>query len=102
MGPKPGYAAVSMFDPSIAAHYNRDLERPLLARDSQLEWVRTLELLERHLPAPPASVLDVGGGPGVYAGWLAGRGYAVRLIDPIARHVTEAELISQGQPHHPF
>ena len=93
---------MSMFDPSIEAHYNLDLERPRLARDSQLEWVRTRELLERHLPAPPASVLDVGGGPGVYAGWLAGRGYAVRLIDPIARHVAEAEATSQEQPLHPF
>jgi ubiquinone/menaquinone biosynthesis C-methylase UbiE len=60
------------------------------------------ELLEKHLPAPPASVLDVGGGPGVYAGWLAERGYAVRLIDPVARHVAEAEAMARAQPQHPF
>jgi ubiquinone/menaquinone biosynthesis C-methylase UbiE len=91
-----------MLDPSIEAHYNLDLERPRLSRESQLEWLRTQELLQRHLPIPPASVLDVGGGPGVYAGWLAERGYSVRLVDPIARHVVEAEATSQGQPQHPF
>jgi ubiquinone/menaquinone biosynthesis C-methylase UbiE len=91
-----------MFDPSIEAHYNLDVERPRLARESQLEWLRTRELLEGHLPAPPASVLDVGGGPGVYAGWLAERGYAVRLIDPIARHVAQAEDLARAQPRHTF
>jgi hypothetical protein len=29
-----------------------------------LEFVPAQELLARHLPAPPADVLDVGGGPG--------------------------------------
>ncbi|MBV9324836.1 MAG: methyltransferase domain-containing protein [Chloroflexi bacterium] len=96
------YATASMFDPSIEGHYNRDLERRRLSHDSQLEWVRTQELLERHLPPPPASVLDVGGGPGAYAAWLAGRGYTVRVIDPVARHVAEAEATSHEQPDHPF
>jgi len=31
-----------------------------------------------------------GGGPGVYAEWLAGLGYRVHLLDPVARHVEEA------------
>lgn len=31
------------------------------------EFVRTQELLRRLLPAPPAAVLDVGGGPGAHA-----------------------------------
>jgi SAM-dependent methyltransferase len=35
-------------------------------------------------------VLDVGGGPGVYASWLAGLGYRVRLIDPVPMHVEQA------------
>src|SRR5262249_32260274 len=89
-------------DPSIEAHYELDVERPRLARDSKLEWVRTQELLARYLPAPPATILDVGGGPGVYAGWLADRGYAVRLVDPVARHVAEPEDLSRSQPRRPF
>ncbi|MBV9603285.1 MAG: class I SAM-dependent methyltransferase [Chloroflexi bacterium] len=91
-----------MFDPSIEAHYNRDLECHRLSHDSQLEWVRTQELLERHLPTPPASVLDIGGGPGAYAAWLAGRGYTVRLIDPVTSDVAEAETTSREQPDYPF
>ncbi|MFJ1846454.1 class I SAM-dependent methyltransferase [Streptomyces sp. NPDC088146] len=53
--------------------------------------VRTQELLRRHLPPAPASVLDVGGGPGTHARWLCEDGYRVHLVDPVPRHVTEAE-----------
>ena len=58
----------------------------------QLEAERTRELLERHLPAAPAVVLDVGGGPGAYAGWLLKRGYTVHLLDVEPRHVEQAKL----------
>ena len=54
------------------------------------ERVRTQELLERHLPPAPGVVLDVGGGPGVHALWLAARGYAVHLVDAVPRHVEQA------------
>lgn len=91
-----------MLDPTIQAHYELGVEEPRLARDSPLEWVRTRELLSRYLPPAPASVLDVGGGPGVYAGWLAEQGYTVRLLDPVARHVAEAQARAEAQPAHPF
>lgn len=58
--------------------------------DGRLELVRTQELLRRHLPAAPADVIDVGGGPGVHAAWLAGDGYRVHLVDPVPRHVEAA------------
>lgn len=58
-----------------------------------LERVRTQELLERFLPPPPAAVLDVGGGTGVHAEWLARRGYRVRLVDVIEEHVAHASRI---------
>jgi SAM-dependent methyltransferase len=56
----------------------------------QLELVRTQQILQRHLPRPPASILDVGGGPGVYGAWLTAAGYAVELIDIVPRHVARA------------
>ncbi|MFF8916711.1 class I SAM-dependent methyltransferase [Streptomyces sp. NPDC015032] len=59
--------------------------------DGVLEMVRTQELLRRHLPPAPASVLDVGGGPGTHARWLSEDGYRVHLVDPVPRHITEAE-----------
>jgi SAM-dependent methyltransferase len=35
-------------------------------------------------------VLDVGGGTGVHAEWLAAEGYDVELVDPVPLHVEEA------------
>ncbi len=46
----------------------------------QLEFLRTLELLDRHLP-PASRVLDLGGGPGRYTVELARRGHRVALAD---------------------
>src|ERR1039458_1083366 len=37
----------------------------------QLEQARTQELILRHIPPAPATVLDIGGGAGAYACWLA-------------------------------
>jgi len=64
----------------------------------QLERQRTRELIERHLPPPPAVVLDVGGGPGAHARWLAARGYEVHLIDVVPRHVEQARQGPPGAP----
>ena len=77
-------------DDDIAHYYGRGEEQERLSGPSRLEFVRTKELLERHLPDPPAVVLDVGGGPGAYALWLAQRGYEVHLLDPIELHVRQA------------
>ena len=74
-------------------HYEGGVELGRLYDDTgqpRLELVRTLELLERFLPPPPADVLDVGGGPGVYAAALTDRRYRVRLIDALAVHVERA------------
>ncbi|MDR3773730.1 MAG: methyltransferase domain-containing protein [Terracidiphilus sp.] len=80
------------FDPAIAGYYSHTPEDDRLAQGpSLLEALRTRELIERHAPAPPATVLDIGGGAGAYALWLAERGYSVHLIDPIPRHVAEAQ-----------
>ncbi len=74
-------------------HYQGGIEFGRLVDETgqpQLELVRTLELLERFLPPAPADVLDVGGGPGVYAAALTDRGYRVRLVDALAEHVEHA------------
>lgn len=78
--------------PEILEHYETFPERERLASgNGLLEKLRTQQILRRCLPRPPATLLDVGGGPGVYAVWLAGLGYAVHLSDPVARHVIDAE-----------
>jgi len=82
-----GYGSV---DPDVAWYYERGHERERLSTTARLEFLRTQELLERFLPAAPARVLDVGGGPGEYAAWLADLGYDVTLVDPVALHVEQA------------
>jgi SAM-dependent methyltransferase len=77
-------------DPEVLAYYKRGKERDRLQGTSRLEFLRICELLSRFLPPPPASVLDVGGGPGAYALWLAERGYEVQLVDPVPLHVEQA------------
>src|SRR5262249_7294160 len=82
--------SVSM-DPEIRAYYESGVERERLAGGtSRIEYERTKDLLGRHLPPSPARVLDVGGGPGVYAEWLADAGYDVRLVDASPLHVRQA------------
>ena len=88
-------------DPEIAGHYASVSEQQRLG-PWNLERVRTWELLGRHLPPPPAVVLDVGGAAGVYALPLAAQGYQVHLVDPMALHVQQALRASAEQPTTPL
>ncbi|HZY36491.1 MAG TPA: class I SAM-dependent methyltransferase [Mucilaginibacter sp.] len=56
-----------------------------------LEFERNKELIGRFLPVEASFIIDVGGGPGIYAEWLAGLGHAVHLIDPVAKHIQQAQ-----------
>ncbi|MGV4989181.1 class I SAM-dependent methyltransferase [Streptomyces sp. NRAIS4] len=80
--------------PEIVRFYTETIDeadRLSTTADGRLEMVRTQELLRRHLPTPPARILDVGGGPGAHARWLVEDGYDVHLVDPILRHVEQAK-----------
>lgn len=80
-------------DPTILSFYGErydEDQRLVTSRRGQLEFRRTQQLLRRCLPAPPATVLDVGGGTGIHARWLVDDGYDVHLIDPVARHIAQA------------
>lgn len=68
----------------------------------QLEHARTQELILRRLPPAPATMIDAGGGAGIYALWLARLGYRVHLIDPVPKHVEQAWAASAAQPDHPL
>ena len=87
----------------IINHYSSGYEADRLNRQSgQLECERTRELLMRFLPPPPAMVLDVGGGPGAHACWLAQQGYRVHLIDVAPLHVEMANQASRRQAEAPL
>ena len=66
----------------------------------KIERERTREMLERFLPSAPATVIDIGGGTGRYALWLARRGYKVHLIDIVPLHIELARQESLQQPEH--
>jgi ubiquinone/menaquinone biosynthesis C-methylase UbiE len=89
-----------MIDPAITRHYETGYERSRLFPGGRpaLELVRTLELLDRLLPEPPARLLDVGGGPGTYAAPLAKGGYQVHLVDPVPLHVAQARETAGSDP----
>lgn len=59
----------------------------------RLELWRTQQILRRYLPPAPACVLDIGGGSGVHAEWLANDGHDVHLIDPVPLHVEQASAL---------
>lgn len=59
----------------------REWSRLVSGTQARLELEITGHTLGRHLPAPPARVLDAGGGPGRYTLDLAGRGYTMTLFD---------------------
>jgi len=62
------------YDETVLEEWNR-LDR------CPMEYAITTRLLQEHLPAPPAQIADVGGGPGRYAFDLSKAGYQVSLID---------------------
>ncbi len=81
-------------------HYAQRREAARLAQGhGPLELARTQDLLRRHLPAPPARILDVGGGPGTYAVWLQSLGYEVHLVDALELHVEQARRAGEVAGH---
>ncbi|MGH9118805.1 MAG: class I SAM-dependent methyltransferase [Acidimicrobiales bacterium] len=70
-------------------HYERTDEDARLRGDrGGLELVRTQEIIGRWLPdGAPLRILDVGGGTGVHAEWLAAEGHRVHVVDPVPLHV---------------
>ena len=87
----------------VADHYASGYEADRLHADTgQLDRERSRELLTRFLPPAPATILDVGGGPGGHACWLAKQGYEVHLIDISPLHVQLAQEASQRQPEAPL
>jgi ubiquinone/menaquinone biosynthesis C-methylase UbiE len=84
-------------------HYAEFSEAERLSSGAnRIELARTQELITRYVPPAPALIYDIGGGPGVYACWLARLGYSVHLVDAHPRHVEQAQRASAAQPQAPL
>ena len=81
-----------MISPEIDLFYSGASEDKRLTFGlGPLEFERNKELISRYLPATGAVIIDIGGGPGVYAEWLADIGHQVHLIDPVNKHIQQAQ-----------
>jgi SAM-dependent methyltransferase len=80
----------------IVEHYERnyDESQRITQGLGELEFVRTREIILRHLPQRQLRVLDVGGGTGVHARWLAEAGHEVVVVDIVPRHVEAANELN--------
>lgn len=87
----------------IRAYYAHGLERARLSdAEGSLEFERVQAIVRGSLPPPPARILDVGGGPGTHAAWLAAEGYEVAVVDPIPLHVEQALALAGERSGSPF
>jgi ubiquinone/menaquinone biosynthesis C-methylase UbiE len=87
----------------VISHYASGYEAIRLEiSDGKIERERTHELLDRFLPPVPVTVIDIGGGTGKHALWLARRGYKVHLIDIVPIHIEIARQESALQPQYPL
>ena len=87
-------------DPSILNYYGTDYNEIDRFNDGSgcLEYIRSKQILDRYLPQAPVNILDIGGGPGAYSSWLAEKGHKVHLVDPVPRHLKEAEERARKNP----
>ncbi len=79
------------FDAAIRAYYDRgDEVSRLTSGMGRLEFERTKTLIARFINGQGLEILDVGGGPGIYARWLSEQGHRVHVVDPIPLHIEQA------------
>ena len=82
-----------------------DVVKKFYDDNAQREWERgirhrtefavTLRAIDEYFPPAPASIADIGGGPGRYAIELARRGYRVTLSDLSGEELALAEQTAQ-------
>ena len=86
----------------IIKYYTEDEDEHnrLTKGSARLERFRTESILSRFLPESPATIVDVGGGTGVYSFPLAKKGYSVHLIDLVPNHIEKAKSVDKLTKNH--
>jgi S-adenosylmethionine-dependent methyltransferase len=76
----------------VEATYDSNVEQEWARLERhRTEFAVTMRALRDYLPPPPASIADIGGGPGRYAIALASLGYEVTLVDLAAQNLAWAQ-----------
>ena len=73
------------------ANHEKENIRLIQKGKHELEFLRTQDILKRHLPPSPIVILDIGGGSGIHAFPLAKQGHEVHLIDLTPALVEQAK-----------
>lgn len=82
----------------IARYYDSDESvEGMVGVRGWLGLARLRQELLRTLPGPPADIVDVGGGTGAHARWLAPRGFSVSLVDISAGQLEAARSALNGE-----
>ncbi|MEL6559279.1 MAG: class I SAM-dependent methyltransferase [Bacteroidota bacterium] len=55
------------------------------------EFERVKTLIEKYLSDTSLKIIDVGGGTGKYSEWLARKGHHVHLVEPVSKHLYQAQ-----------
>lgn len=86
-------------DENIIDYYNKGNEKNRLDDHNSLERIRTLDILSRYLPKTNATIVDIGGGAGIYSFILSAQGYNVHLLDAITLHIEQATELNNSAVH---
>jgi ubiquinone/menaquinone biosynthesis C-methylase UbiE len=85
-----------LINKNILDFYNRASEEErLLGGLGPLEFERNKELILKFIANENITIADIGGGPGIYSEWLAQMGHKVVLVDPVPKHILQAEKRSK-------
>jgi len=77
---------------NIEIFYNNASEETRLEKGMGVfEFERIKVLIEKYLPESNSRIIDVGGGTGKYAAWLAQKGHEVHLVEPVSKHIEIAK-----------
>lgn len=77
---------------NIVVFYNNASEETRLEKGMGIfEFERIKILIEKYLPIGTSKIIDIGGGTGKYAAWLAQKGHDVYLVEPVLKHIEIAK-----------
>ncbi len=84
----------------IRRHYVDEIDEDARIRTglSELELLRTQQILRRHLGERAMRIVDVGGATGVHAEWLLADGHEVVLVEPVGEQVEVAKRRLDASP----